>query len=377
MSVLALDWAFTAKKVAVYDGKRERIFSGEKKIPKLKWGDVVVCENIPDRLARPILESGAQILRCGTHLVKEQRKVMGWEKKKGDGDELDAVIIWHLYNQAPELFRPYWGVPRLRALASVYRDLVKQGVALQNRLWHQGGNDPVLKALLDLNVQQKKELIKALKKELRKLPIWTEWLDHIHGVGPAIGAVIVGYLGELVNPEGDIRMKPFRTPSSVWHYLGLHVDEDGKAAKRKKGQRSTWREDLKPIFLHDLGEQFERKNSEYRRVYDAAKETKLAAGWTKGHARNHAVRKAVKRFLADLWVVWKVLDGLEDGKRDEELVQSMRPPYPIEYGNHGTYYLPPNCPERVVDILQQCLAKWSAELGKPIIIKVQGIRMEE
>ena len=294
---------------------------------------------------------------------------MGWEKKNGDGDDLDAVIIWHLYQESPEQFRPYWGTSQLRVLASTYRDLIKQGVAIQNRLWHRGGKDPVLEALLELNAEQKKAVTRAITKELRKLPIWTEWLKNIHGVGPAIGGIIAGYLGELVNREGDIRMKPFRTPSSVWHYLGLHVDGEGKAVKRKKGKASTWREDLKPVFLHDLGGQFERKSSEYREIYDRAKEQKLAAGWTKGHARNHAVRKAVKRFLMDLWVVWRILDGLADGKADEEIIKTIRPPYPIEYGHHTTYKLPPHCPDCVANVLTRCAAQWSQEFGRLIVAK--------
>lgn len=362
--VWALDWAYEAKKFILYDGHKGRIYTGETSLPKFTSRDVIVCENIPDRLAIPLIQAGVTILRCDTQAVKETRQKFGWEKRKGKGDDLDAIILWNIYNERPDLFRPYWGTPRLRILANTYRELVKDGVRLKNRMWHRG-NDPIFKALLELNEEQKKKLLKELRAELRKLPVWNEWLQHIFGVGPALGGILIGYLGEIADRDGRFRMKPFRTPSSIWRYLGLHV-EDGRAARLKKGTAASWQQGLKPVLLHDFGQQIIRRNSEYRPVYEAAKEKKLAEGWPKGRAFRHGVRKAVKRFLADLWVVWRVLDALEDGLTPDAIAQLIRMPYAIEYGGHSTYELPPRCPDRVAEVLLYCVDHWSKRLGRHI-----------
>ncbi len=59
---------------------------------------------------------------------------------------------------------------------------------------------------------------------LRDSPIFTEFLDGVKGVGPAMAGVIVS----------EIDIHKARHPSSLWKYAGLDVAGDGRGRSRKK-----------------------------------------------------------------------------------------------------------------------------------------------
>jgi hypothetical protein len=174
------------------------------------------------------------------------------------------------------------------------------------------------------------ELEKAEGQHFRRLgnilkgfPIWTEWLEGVSGVGPAMAGVLIS----------EIDIHKARYPSSLWRYAGLDVARDGKGRSRRAehlvdreyvaadGSQATrksitFNSFLKTKLVGVLGPCFLRaKDGPYKRAYYDYKhrlenhETYRDA--SKAHRHNMAIRYAVKRFLADLYVQWRTLEGLD------------------------------------------------------------------
>lgn len=106
----------------------------------------------------------------------------------------------------------------------------------------------------------------------------------------------------------------------------------GKAPKRRKGHHFLFNTKLKTA-AWKLANQFVKQGSDFykeiyrnRKLLDAAKHP----DYSKGHINNMALRKLSKLFLANLWLNWRVLDGLP-----------IRAPYAIEYLGHTTLLLDP------------------------------------
>lgn len=182
------------------------------------------------------------------------------------------------------------------------------------------------------------EMEKDLKALLKLEPIWPGFLIGVKGCGTRMGGVIVSEVGDPGR---------FDTVSKLWAYCGLHV-KDGRAARRKKGEKANWNSFLKTKLLGVLGDCFIKCNSPYREYYDNYKnrlinrpcpltpgehkkalrgqeETAALAkleqnGCTKGHMHNKAVRYMIKMFMLDLYVEWRKMNGLP-----------VRPPYSEEY----------------------------------------------
>lgn len=171
---------------------------------------------------------------------------------------------------------------------------------------------------------------------LEGFPIWTEFLKGVKGVGPAMAGVIIS----------EIDITKARYPSSLWKYAGLDVggdgrgrsrrkehlvdreytDKDGKPAVRKGITFNPW---LKTKLVGVLASSFLRtKDSPYADVYrdykhrmeshaqyglanDGKKDDDGHQVTSKGRRHNMAMRYMVKRFLADLYNAWRVLEGLE------------------------------------------------------------------
>ena len=171
--------------------------------------------------------------------------------------------------------------------------------------------------------REENEHFRLLGSVLKGYPIYTEFLQDIKGIGPAMAGVIVS--------EFDPHKSKY--PSSFWKYAGLDVGENGQGLSRKKehpieteyvdkdGEVKTkmgitfnpW---LKTKLVGVLGSSFLRaKDSYYGQVYynyKARLENHPAhKEKTKGHRHNMATRYAVKRFLVDLLRKWRELEGLE------------------------------------------------------------------
>ena len=187
------------------------------------------------------------------------------------------------------------------------------------------------------------EQMQRFKRELKKFPIYTEFLNPIvKGVGDTLAGVIIS----------TIDIEKAKYASSIWKYAGLDVADDGRGRSRckehlvdveykdsdgemqtKKG--ITFNPFLKSKLMGVLAGSFlkQRKNgSKYAEIYynyknryqnrpDLVDEKKTDKNgnithWKDGkkkdlHIHNMAMRPAVKTFLADLYEVWRGLEGLE------------------------------------------------------------------
>lgn len=158
---------------------------------------------------------------------------------------------------------------------------------------------------------------------LRDYPVFTEFLDKIKGIGPAMAGVIVS----------EIDISRAKYPSSLWAYAGLDVAPDGQGRSRKKehlvecdytdkdGKPAkrvgiTFNPFLKTKLTGVLASSFLRANNEtYAKIYNDYKhrlESHVKYSLvSKGHRHNMAMRYMIKRFLCDLYVAWRTLEGLE------------------------------------------------------------------
>lgn len=182
---------------------------------------------------------------------------------------------------------------------------------------------------------------------LKEYPIYTEFLEGVRGVGPAMAGVIVS----------EIDITKARYPSSLWAYAGLDVAGDGRGRSRAKdhlvereyinrdGDKAkrvgiTFNPFLKTKLIGVLGGSFLKAGGKYADIYRAYKtrlenhavygianeeahikevKEKTGKGYApKAHRNNMAIRYAVKRFLVDLHTEWRTLEGLPVSKEYHE-----------------------------------------------------------
>lgn len=182
-------------------------------------------------------------------------------------------------------------------------------------------------------LRDEQEQFKRLGDLVSEFPIWTHFLEGVRGVGPAMAGVILS--------EIDIHKAEY--PSSLWAYAGLdvvqvtdeatgeirgegrsrrashlidleYIDKDGNTATRKSITYNPW---LKTKLMGVLGTLFVKQpadKSPYRKAYDDYKfRLENHPKWadrSKGHRHQAAIRYAVKRFLVDLYKVWRELENL-------------------------------------------------------------------
>ena len=181
---------------------------------------------------------------------------------------------------------------------------------------------------------------KGLAKLLKPIPIYDQWLKDQKGVGPRMAGVIVS--------EFDITRA--HAPSCFISYAGLACDGDGKAVRRKKGEKANYNPFLKSKLVKVLGESFIKSRSPWREFYDNYKNRlqhrrvtcMLCEGsgvydkktcyncngnahdapWGRSDMHRHqaAIRYMVKQFLIQLHIKWREVEGLP-----------VRRPYAEEY----------------------------------------------
>lgn len=215
---------------------------------------------------------------------------------------------------------------------------------------------------------------------VQKEEIWRLWLKDIRGVGTTIAAKLVRFWGYC---------RIYEHVSSLWKHSGLHpAGAEGKT----KGVQLNWDPKRKTCAIYDIGrttivrntspvyygikedekkkqlwrmnnsrcehcgeptvEHFSPKKSNVHKCEDGTvvtlddftiegldysnyeEEKKPTPPWSRGHAENRAVRKAVKIFLQHYWVITRQLKGL-----------STEPTYPQHILKHDGYIEPPNVPE--------------------------------
>lgn len=161
----------------------------------------------------------------------------------------------------------------------------------------------------------------------------------------------------------------FDTVSAYWAWWGLHVTEEGRRPRRKRGEVIDYDSSLR-MFSHRIGASFKKlgKNKKtgaptfYNKIYtgykrrlfdnprfaningkkvlspafkDIIKKPEICPYYTdqycskhpcKGHLDRMAISYAVKVFLSHVWEQWRILEGLP-----------VRKPYALDKLGHRTY----------------------------------------
>lgn len=263
-----------------------------------------------------------------------------------------------------------------------YYDIQKIRISYSNRLKALERNEKIPESLsqenyhLELDHLKKAEagLRGKIDRATREHPVRKKYLDHVSGIGPVLAGGLIATISvrsqvwarlqtgeerwvtapELYPNEGvrderyeglgvesldETRRRAgiacFDTVSKLWAFAGLAVI-DGRAQRRKKGERANWSSNLK-VLCWKIGESFNKVGKAYRKELDAYKEALRAAHpepvkvkeggrtktlYTDGHIHNAGKRCTVKLFLSHLWEVWRTEEGL-----------AVRPAYILEHGH--------------------------------------------
>lgn len=116
------------------------------------------------------------------------------------------------------------------------------------------------------------EMEKLVKCESRDLPIVKKWLSRVRGIGPRLSGLLVANISDI---------ERFDNVAKLWAYAGLHVI-DGKAVKRKAGQKSNWNQELKTT-AWKMGQSMIKSGGPYRNLYDKYKCRIIEREQTKGN----------------------------------------------------------------------------------------------
>ena len=202
----------------------------------------------------------------------------------------------------------------------------------------------LMQQYLELEESEDRHL-KNVEKMLDEYPIWSEFLSKVVGCGPKMGGIIIS--------EFDIHKAKY--PSSLWQYAGLSVEADGAGTSKRKehlktvqyvnsdGENDTrvgirFNPFLKTKLIGVLGpcmlksgtkkkdvngaKVFDFESSSlYVQIYFNYKnrlENHVKYGvqfdavipGNKAHRHNMAIRYMIKRFLVDLYNVWRKLENL-------------------------------------------------------------------
>ena len=181
---------------------------------------------------------------------------------------------------------------------------------------------------LDLEAREVKHF-KQLEKVLHEYPVYEQFLLGVKGCGAAMAGVIIS----------EIDIAKAKYSSSLWRYAGLDVAQDGRGRGKYKehlvtqkyldaeGNEQeklgiTFKPFLKTKLLGVLSGSFLKCKSPYSDHYynyknrletDPRHQEK-----SKGHIHNMAQRYMIKRFLCDLYVAWRKIEGLEVNKEYHE-----------------------------------------------------------
>lgn len=157
----------------------------------------------------------------------------------------------------------------------------------------------------------------AMKRELKKVPLWQVFLSRVPGCGPVTSSYIVTMV------DFNICIKP----SALVKYagFGVTVGADGKAHRDRptKGEKLGYNKDLKVrLFqMFQLGVRMAGRRSpvagRYLKVWDDKKATLMTArgpgtadNKSKGWIDKTARAKATDVFLEDLYIIGRTLAGL-------------------------------------------------------------------
>ena len=248
---------------------------------------------------------------------------------------------------------------RLRKLVQVAYDYQDLRIRTANRLSRKAdGTDqdkddailpeqeiPQIIKVLERSQSMEKSIFDDIDREVKKFPIYTEFLSKVKGCGPAMSAILISCI--------DIHKAD--TAAKITQYAGLNPgmvrgkkkDKDGnivttddmvRGDRPTKGYILPYNAFLKTKLMGVLATCFIKCGSQYRYYYDARKNRLMSSElpvngndekkWkdeTKAHINMAAQRYMMKMFLQDLYGVWRKLEGLP-----------VREPYQKEYLGHET-----------------------------------------
>lgn len=107
---------------------------------------------------------------------------------------------------------------------------------------------------------EESRMLKLAKRLLQDDPIG-QWMLDQRGIGPALAVSILGECWPLTK---------FQSPRRLWAFAGMHIDEEGKAVKRRKGHKANWNARLKTR-LWIFSTCYMKAGGRWREVYDARK----------------------------------------------------------------------------------------------------------
>lgn len=226
--------------------------------------------------------------------------------------------------------KPKFSSDIIRQLVEVYYDVQDMRIRSYNRLRQVGEVKGVTPEILK---EFEKQIRDYIAVQVRDIPIVKEYLRGIKGIGPILSGGLIAWFNPHKAPHA----------SSFWKYAGLHVVE-GKAVKREKGVKLGFSIKLRSL-MWKIGKSFIKARTPfYRELYDEAKDKEneklgnpiadaencpmyqqcvlrlrgkaqrlnreVKTLPCKQHIDYRAMRKMIKRFLADLWITWRRLEGL-------------------------------------------------------------------
>ena len=247
---------------------------------------------------------------------------------------------------------------KIRELVEVYYDYQDSRVRTANRLAVKKNGEEQKKDFPNLPLNQIPEIVeildnskeledtigKAIKKELKGIPVYEKFLKKVKGCGYLMSAVLISY----------IDIEKATNASKIVQYAGLNSGmvfgkkkgADGEVIvttdlvrgdRPTKGYILPYNKKFKTKLLGVLADCFIKCNSQYKVYYDNYK-TRLSNSeafvngtekkWkeeSKAHIDRASRRYMIKMFLQDLYGVWRSLEGLE-----------VREPYQKEYLGHTT-----------------------------------------
>lgn len=252
-------------------------------------------------------------------------------------------------------------IDRLRAS---YRRLT-DGVARNRTLPTEKGfkGDELISSFTELTLvdqyisieREEAKQFRLLEAHLRRIPIYTEYLEKQKGIGPAMAGVIIAWF----DPHKA------RHVSSFWKFAGLDTGPDGRGRSRraehliereyvdrngdiKTRMSITYDPFVKTKLMGVLAGSFLRLGSPWRAVYDGYKHRlesdpsrekvnvnewkrrrrkgeDVSQLWTPGRIDTASKRYMIKMFLADLWAKWRALEGLPVTEPYAVAKQGQRP----------------------------------------------------
>lgn len=278
-------------------------------------GEILPTDELGE-LIHPLTDTHRPIPKAegGTYTDENTKVMLPTEHR-----DLHGNTPWLNWEEHPQLIR-------LRAIMEDYRTCMKLRMKIKNHyLAVQRQMDEMTLEIakmfddvFDLVIERENAFRKLIADQLKEVehPM-IDIMQNIKGLGPITAAEII----TLIN------IRKARHVSSLWAFVGYAGPSKDRYVK---GQKGGGHKHLRTV-LFNLGTSFMRANNEdYRAVYDRRKEktsnsertvlhkSTRSSQWTEtawkdvnaGRRHNDALRVMLKHFLADLWYVWREIEGL-------------------------------------------------------------------